>query len=126
MTRMSAKNGQDHIMNQFTGKTGSHDRSLDREEATFACPTCGLKVDQTVTVCPRDGSVIADYSSTERLLDNRYEVLSRVASGGMGSIYKARQPALNKTVAIKMLRVQSENDGAWARFQQEAKAASHL
>lgn len=113
-------------MDQFTGQTTGHDTNLNNEEAIHACPICGLKVDFSVTICPRDGAVIADYSSTEQLLDNRYEVLSLVASGGMGSIYKARQPALNKIVAIKMLRVQNRNDGSWARFQQEAKAASHL
>jgi eukaryotic-like serine/threonine-protein kinase len=123
---MLDENGQDHNMNQSTGQSTGHNAHLYNEEAIHACPICGLKVDFSVTICPRDGSVIADYSSTEQLLDNRYEVLSLVASGGMGSIYKARQPALNKIVAIKMLRVQNRNDGAWARFQQEAKAASHL
>ena len=112
-------------MDQHAGQTRGPS-NLSQEEVAYACPTCGLKVDRTVTVCPRDGSVIADYSSTENLLDNRYQVLSLVATGGMGSIYKARQPALNKIVAIKMLRVDSKNEAAWIRFQQEAKVFSHL
>ncbi len=104
----------------------THNGSFAESGATDSCPVCGLRVDNSVTICPRDGTVIGDFSSTEKLLDNRYQVLSLIATGGMGSIYKARQPALNKTVAIKMLKVQNRGDGAWARFQQEAKAASQL
>ena len=100
--------------------------SVAASGAIDTCPTCGLKVDSSITVCPRDGSVIGDFSSTEKLLDNRYQVLSLIASGGMGAIYKARQPALNKMVAIKMLKVQNRTDAAWARFKQEAKAVSQL
>jgi serine/threonine protein kinase len=104
----------------------THNSAFAEGGAIDSCPVCGLRVDSTVTICPRDGSVIGDFSSTEKLLDNRYQVLSMIATGGMGSIYKARQPALNKTVAIKMLKVQNRGDGAWARFQQEAKAVSQL
>jgi serine/threonine protein kinase len=107
-------------------QSNTHNGSLAEGQAVDSCPLCGLRVDSSITICPRDGSVIGDFSSTEKLLDNRYQVLSLIATGGMGSIYKARQPALNKTVAIKMLKVQNRGDGAWARFEQEAKAVSQL
>jgi serine/threonine protein kinase len=107
-------------------QSNPHNGSLAEGKSIDSCPVCGLRVDSSITVCPRDGSVIGDFSSTEKLLDNRYQVLSLIATGGMGSIYKAKQPALNKVVAIKMLKVQNRGDGAWARFQQEAKAASQL
>ena len=44
----------------------------------------------------------------------------------MGVIYKARQLALNKTVAIKMLHTELINDRALRRFRREGKAASVL
>ncbi|MCO5165976.1 MAG: protein kinase [Planctomycetes bacterium] len=57
----------------------------------------------------------------------RYEVLERVAQGGMGIVYKARHPDLNRVFAVKVLtaRVQS-SDEALARFQREAKIAARL
>lgn len=44
----------------------------------------------------------------------------------MGTVYKAVQKALGKTVAIKMLKTQDSSDLMWARFKQEAKTASLL
>ncbi|MBX3468834.1 MAG: protein kinase [Planctomycetes bacterium] len=57
----------------------------------------------------------------------RYEVLERVAQGGMGIVYKARHPDLERVFAVKVLtaRVQSSEE-ALARFQREAKIAARL
>jgi serine/threonine protein kinase/tetratricopeptide (TPR) repeat protein len=59
-------------------------------------------------------------------LDN-YDLLEEIGHGGMGLIFKARQRSLNRTVALKMLRV-----GPWAtpddlqRFRTEADAVANL
>lgn len=56
-----------------------------------------------------------------------YEIDSRLGSGGMGEVYLARDPRLERQVAIKILPEQFESDPAWVeRFQREAKAASAL
>jgi serine/threonine protein kinase len=59
----------------------------------------------------------------------RYEVLAELGRGAMGVVYKARDPMLERTVAIKTINMALEEDGAShyeARFQQEARAAGGL
>jgi serine/threonine protein kinase len=57
----------------------------------------------------------------------RYELMEKIGEGGMGSVYRARQIATNRIVAIKFLSEQFiEDDVRRARFEQEARAASSL
>ncbi|MGH7294956.1 MAG: protein kinase domain-containing protein, partial [Polyangiaceae bacterium] len=50
-----------------------------------------------------------------------------IGSGAMGAVYRARQVALDKTVAIKVLHGEHADDPTFAaRFQREAKAASRM
>jgi len=56
-----------------------------------------------------------------------YEVVARLGVGGMGEVYRARDPRLERTVAIKILAPQlAESDAYRQRFQREARAASAL
>src|SRR3979411_82778 len=58
---------------------------------------------------------------------SHYEILEKLGAGGMGEIYKARDPRLNRTVAIKVLPAGSAGDpDRKRRFVQEAQAASGL
>ena len=62
-----------------------------------------------------------------RTLAGKYEIVSLLGRGGMGSVYKARQPALKRSVAIKVLGTQHANDKTYvARFKREALAACRL
>jgi eukaryotic-like serine/threonine-protein kinase len=61
------------------------------------------------------------------MLPPRYEHVRRIAVGGMGEIYVARDTTLERTVAIKLLGDQFSRDGAIRRrFTREAHAAARL
>jgi eukaryotic-like serine/threonine-protein kinase len=56
-----------------------------------------------------------------------YEIQSALGAGGMGEVYRARDPRLERTVAIKVLPTHlSANPELRARFEREAKAISSL
>lgn len=61
------------------------------------------------------------------VLDEKYEVLEFVGSGGMGSVYRTRHLELGKDVAIKVLHPRFAADAsAVKRFQREARIISGL
>jgi eukaryotic-like serine/threonine-protein kinase len=61
------------------------------------------------------------------LLNNRYQLLERLGSGGMSDVFRARDLMLERSVAIKVLHENYSNDAAFQqRFRQEARAAANL
>ena len=61
------------------------------------------------------------------ILAERFEVLSFLGHGGMGSVFKVKERASDKIFAVKLLNPQLVNDDSSVRrFEQEAKAAMHL
>ena len=62
-----------------------------------------------------------------RLLDNRYEILEVIGTGGMAVVYKARCHRLNRLVAIKILRAEFTKDEEFRRrFHAESQAVAML
>jgi serine/threonine protein kinase len=63
----------------------------------------------------------------DMILNNRYRVLKKLATGGMASVYLGHDTTLDRTVAIKILKQSlSRNKAFRDQFHQEAKAAANL
>ena len=62
-----------------------------------------------------------------RLMDGRYQVRSRIARGGMATVYLATDLRLERRVAIKVMHGHLADDSAFKeRFIQEARSAARL
>jgi TM2 domain-containing membrane protein YozV/predicted Ser/Thr protein kinase len=96
------------------------------------CPECLLK-----SGFPTEGGVAVAGAAGGRFvpppveeiarLFPQLEVLGLIGKGGMGAVYKARQPALDRFVALKVLPPAFANDPGFAeRFNREARALARL
>jgi eukaryotic-like serine/threonine-protein kinase len=62
-----------------------------------------------------------------RCLGDRYELHELIAAGGMGQVWRGRDTALHRTVAVKVLRSEYTGDPTFlARFRAEAQHAASL
>ena len=62
-----------------------------------------------------------------KMLDNRYELLEVIGSGGMSVVYKAKCHRLNRMVAVKILRSEFLEDAEFRRrFRDESQAVAML
>ncbi|WP_455582272.1 Stk1 family PASTA domain-containing Ser/Thr kinase [Dysosmobacter sp.] len=62
-----------------------------------------------------------------KMLDNRYEILERIGTGGMAIVYKAKCHRLNRLVAVKILKSDlAQNEDFRRRFNAESQAVAQL
>jgi serine/threonine protein kinase/formylglycine-generating enzyme required for sulfatase activity len=92
------------------------------------CPKCAQTYDDRQEVCPVDRTaLILTDPMLGRMLDNRYQIMSKIGEGGMGAIYKAVHSEMGRTCAIKLMTaISTGNEDAVARFKREAKMASRI
>ena len=62
-----------------------------------------------------------------KMLDDRYEIIELIGSGGMANVYKAKCHRLNRMVAVKILKPDmAENEEIRRRFRDESRAVAQL
>jgi len=94
--------------------------ALQRADAPFTSPTQPLP-------SPASGGFVPPTPQELALLFPQFEILELLGRGGMGAVYKARQPSLDRLVAIKILPAEIVGDPSFAdRFQREARAMAKL
>jgi serine/threonine-protein kinase len=77
-------------------------------------------------ICPSCGANVLAEPSSDGLFENKYKILDRIASGGMGTVFRAEQLGLNRMVAIKVLQTANVTEKTVQRFQQEAQSLAKL
>jgi hypothetical protein len=98
-------------------------RHLDTCEACLAIAAIGSQA-ATVTSTETGGSVEGDPLAAGRL--GRYEIISVLGTGGMGIVYLARDPQLERRIALKVIRRGSADAPARARLVREARVMARL
>lgn len=62
-----------------------------------------------------------------KILGNRYEILEKIGTGGMGNVFKAHDKKLDRIVAIKVLKLEYNEDNNFIRkFKRESLAAASI
>ena len=59
-------------------------------------------------------------------LADRYEVVAEIGRGGMGVVYRARDPRLNRDVAVKLVASSELSADTEERFQREAQIVAQM
>jgi serine/threonine-protein kinase len=102
-----------------SSSTPDEGRSVFKE-----CRHCGTCYGTDSEHCATDGSDLTTIPFS-RILAHRYRLDRRLGRGGMGTVYEAKDDALDRRVAVKLIRDDLVNHEAAAkRFRREARAAA--
>jgi len=94
------------------------------------CLSCNKEYPPEMIICPDDDTLLTPLLVDTLIgttLADKYQILEKLGSGGMGLVYKAKHLLMKRLVAIKLMLPQfAASATALKRFRQEAQAASHL
>ncbi len=104
-------------------------------ESNLTCPACATSVPSGARFCPSCGGAIrveggASDGLRDRLqaaVEGTFSIERLLGRGGMGAVYLAREPALDRLVAIKVLPPErAQSSDLRERFRREARTAAQL
>jgi len=108
-------------------------RPLAADAPEELCPACLIKAGFGTELAPEPGqpsrtrSFVPPAIAELAGLFPQLEIQQLLGQGGMGAVYRARQPALDRLVALKILPLQTSGDAGFAeRFTREARALARL
>jgi predicted Ser/Thr protein kinase len=109
---------------------GSCGKPIAEDAPQGLCPEClmkaGLGSAAGIAGAGDSGFVPPDVHTMAQLFP-QLEILELIGKGGMGAVYKARQPTLDRLVALKILPPRTGTDPGFAeRFAREARALAKL
>ncbi|MBC7930368.1 MAG: SUMF1/EgtB/PvdO family nonheme iron enzyme [Rubrivivax sp.] len=92
------------------------------------CPACHRCFPDQVNHCPSDGGRLKFLIHLDNILDERYQLESKLGQGGMGMVFKARHVFIKTQHAIKIILpdLVGNDPSLTARFRQEAMAAAAI
>ena len=95
------------------------------------CPSCRQQFTDEVMFCPTDGGTLIEEGAEDnligRLLEGKYRIEKELGRGGMGTVFRATNIAIERTVAVKVLNPEFiSNQQAVERFRREARAAGRI
>ena len=107
--------------------------------AAGVCAACGAVADGGSAICPKCGASLPTFGGApaeqaERMrarlqeqVGDGYKLLELLGRGGMGIVFRAREVALDRDVALKILTIDPVlAPDAYTRFEREAKLAARL
>jgi serine/threonine-protein kinase len=117
--------GDPDLAASLAGLAPAHDDLTQDRPSDATTARCGVTLAETD---PDDGMTLA--SAGEVVLDgaaSRYEFVAEIARGGMGAVLKARDPALGRDLALKiLLDCHRERTDLVDRFVEEAQICGQL
>src|SRR5262245_53283788 len=120
---------EDNQRAAFLDEACAGDDSLRREVESLLAHQSQAENLMETPVMEVAAKAIADSSTTGVVgrTVGHYQILSLLGKGGMGEVYRARDPRLSREVAIKILPSDYSADAdRLRRFEQEARAAGML